>query len=265
MASLEKPYVDEADVVDEKDRKHVFVKGDILLEQRTAGACVRRKVDWQLIPILGILYSIASLDRVNLSNARVAGMNQDLRFNIGDRYSIALLVFFVTYFLFELPTTLALRPISLKILLNGLVFSWGIVMLGMGFANDWRVIVACRMLIGIFEAGFLPCCMYLLSSWYQRYEVQQRMALWYMINLFISAFSNILAYAIIKLDGAHVGFSFIGYIFTLPFPDQLLASGKRTAFTQQEIEIILDRVERDRGDAEPDPMTWQKFTKLVVR
>ncbi|KAI8297651.1 High-affinity nicotinic acid transporter [Colletotrichum sp. SAR11_240] len=244
MASLEKPHVDEADVVvDEKDRKHVFVEGDISLEQRTAEARVRRKVDWRLIPILGILYSIAGLDRVNLSNARVAGMNQDLRFDIGDRYSIALLVFFITYFLFELPTTLALRPIGPKILLNGLVFSWGIVMLGMGFANDWRVIVACRMLIGIFEAG---------------------MALWYMINLFISAFGNILAYAIIKLDGAH-GFSFIGYIFTLPFPDQLLASGKQTAFTQQEIETILDRVERDRGDAEPDPLTWQKFTKLVVR
>ncbi|KAJ3953355.1 hypothetical protein N0V92_010186 [Colletotrichum tropicale] len=293
MASLEKPHVDEADVVvDEKDRKHVFVEGDISPEQRTAEARVRRKVDWRLIPILGILYSIAGLDRVNLSNARVAGMNQDLRFDFGNRYSIALLVFFITYFLFELPTTLALRPIGPKILLNGLVFSWGIVMLGMGFANDWRVIVACRMLIGIFEAGFLPCCMYLLSSWYQRYEVQQRqaalmsytsspsltaetrMALWYMINLFISAFGNILAYAIIKLDGAHgiagwraltVGFSFIGYIFTLPFPDQLLASGKRTAFTQQEIEIILDRVERDRGDAEPDPLTWQKFTKLVIR
>jgi len=47
-------------------------------------------------------------------------------------------------------------------------------MLGMGFANDWRVIVVCRMLIGIFEAGFLPCCMYLLSCWYMRYEVQKR-------------------------------------------------------------------------------------------
>ncbi|KAF4917843.1 putative transporter [Colletotrichum viniferum] len=82
----------------------------------------QRKVDWRLIPILGILYSIAGLDRVNLSNARVAGMNQDLRFDVGNRYSIALLVFFITYFLFELPTTLVLRPIGPKILLNGLVF-----------------------------------------------------------------------------------------------------------------------------------------------
>jgi MFS family permease len=193
----------------------------------------RRKVDWRLIPILGALYSIAGLDRVNLSNARVAGMNKDLRFDIGNRYSIALLVFFITYFLFELPTVLALRRVGPKLLLNGLAVSWGAVMLGMGFVNDWRVIVVCRMLIGVFEAGFLPCCMYLLSSWYQRYEVQQRsvspstaqengycyseivanfyasllivtrMAWWYVINLTVSAFGNIIAYGIIKLDGTH--------------------------------------------------------------
>lgn len=186
----EKPDLEEAEVVLETKYQRDAAEDELPLEQRKAEAQVRylrellvlsastdesrRKVDWRLIPILGILYSIAGLDRVNLSNARVAGMNEDLRFDIGDRYSIALLVFFITYFLFELPTTLVLRPIGPKMLLNGLVLSWGTVMLGMGFANDWRVIVVCRMLIGIFEAGFLPCCMYLLSSWYQRYEVQQR-------------------------------------------------------------------------------------------
>lgn len=108
----------------------------------------RRKVDWRLIPVLGILYSIAGLDRVNLSNARVAGMNADLHFDVGNRYSISLLVFFITYFLFEIPTTLSLRWIGPRLFLNVLVLSWGGVMLGMGFAQDWRVIVVCRMLIG---------------------------------------------------------------------------------------------------------------------
>ncbi|KAG9255104.1 major facilitator superfamily domain-containing protein [Emericellopsis atlantica] len=254
---------------------------EIPVEQRKAEARLLRKVDWRLIPILGILYSIAGLDRVNLSNARVAGMDSDLHFDVGDRYSIALLIFFVTYFLFEMPTTLILRWAGPKLLLNSLVFSWGCVMLGMGFANDWRVIVVCRMLIGILEAGFLPCCMYLLSSWYQRYEVQQRMALWYMINLFVSAFGNILAYALIKLDGAHgiegwrwifiiegaitIGFAFLGYAFTLPFPDQLLASGKKSTFSQDDLQTILDRVERDRGDAEPDALTFRKVLHHAAR
>ena len=101
-------------------------------------------------------------------------MDKDLHFSIGNRYSIALLVLFITYFLFELPSTLSLRYIGPRQQLCGLAVSWGAVMLGMGFANDWRVIVVCRMLIGIFEAGFLPCCMYLLSCWYMRYEVQKR-------------------------------------------------------------------------------------------
>ncbi|KAI1846371.1 hypothetical protein JX266_007576 [Neoarthrinium moseri] len=244
-------------------------------EQRNEEARIRRKVDWRLIPILGVLYSIAGLDRVNLSNARVAGMNQDLQFDIGDRYSIALLVFFITYFLFEIPSTLSLRWIGPKAFLNTLVFSWGTVMLGMGFANDWRVIVVCRMLIGVFEAGFLPCCMYLLGSWYMRYEVQQRMAWWYLINLFVSAFGNILAYALILLNGSYgiagwriegaitIGFSAVGYLFTLPFPDQLLASGNLGAFTRQELKMVLDRVERDRGDAEPDKLSKKKVLELI--
>lgn len=139
-------------------------------------AKVVRKVDWRLIPILGLLYSVAGLDRVNLSNARVAGMNEDLQFDVGNRYSVALLVFFITYFLFELPTTLLLRPLRPKYLLNGLAVCWGTVMLGMGFINDWRYIVVCRMLIGVFEAGYLPCCMFLLATWYRRFEVQSRIS-----------------------------------------------------------------------------------------
>lgn len=63
--------------------------------------------------------------------------------------------------------------------------------------------MVCRTLIGVFEAGFLPCCMFLLSTWYVRFEVQQRMAYWYLINLFISGFGDILAFLIVKLDGAH--------------------------------------------------------------
>lgn len=62
-----------------------------------------------------------------------------------------------------------------------------------------------------------------------------------------------------------IGFAFIGYAFTLPFPDQLLASGKTSAFTQEELETILDRVERDRGDAAPDELTFKKVFHYAAR
>ncbi|KAH4046604.1 hypothetical protein HBH64_162090 [Parastagonospora nodorum] len=259
----------------EKNERHYIHEDDISPEQKRLEAKVLRKVDLRLIPILGLLYSVAGLDRVNLSNARVAGMNTDLRFDIGDRYSIALLVFFVTYCIFEMPTTLLLRPVGPKNLLNGLAIGWGIVMLGMGWVNDWRLIVVCRMLIGVLEAGFLPCCMFLLSTWYQRFEIQQRMSWWYLINLFVSAFGNILAWAIVKLDDVHgiagwrwifivegaatIGIAIIGYFLVIGFPDSMLASNKLQGFTQRELEIVLDRIDRDRRDSKPDKLTWANF------
>ena len=86
-------------------RPSTVPENEISEEQKEIEARVVRKVDYRLIPILGLLYSVAGLDRVNLSNARVAGMNKDLHFNIGDRYSIALLVFFITYFPIRTPNT----------------------------------------------------------------------------------------------------------------------------------------------------------------
>ncbi|KAF2024205.1 MFS general substrate transporter [Setomelanomma holmii] len=226
-SSMEKATHEESEVYDEErgpeKRTQYLAQDEILPEQARLEAKVLRKVDIRLIPILGLLYSVAGVYRVNLSNARM-------------------------------PTTLLLRPIGPKNLLNGLAISWGSVMLGMGWVNDWHLVVVCRMLIGILEAGFLPCCMFLLSSWYQRFEIQQRMSCWYLINLLVSAFGNILAWAIVKLHGAHkiagwrwifivegaaaIGIAIIGYFLVIGFPDTMLASNKLQGFTQRELEIV---------------------------
>jgi hypothetical protein len=52
-----------------------------------------RKIDWRLLPILGALYSIALIDRVNISAARISGMDRALGLSIGNRYTIALVLF----------------------------------------------------------------------------------------------------------------------------------------------------------------------------
>ncbi|KAI1922058.1 hypothetical protein LOZ65_003563 [Ophidiomyces ophidiicola] len=63
---------------------------------------VIRKIDWRLIPSLSALYTVAIIDRGNISNARIAGMEEDLQLNVGNRFSVALLVFFIPYLLFEI-------------------------------------------------------------------------------------------------------------------------------------------------------------------
>ena len=58
-----------------------------------------------------------------------------------------------------------------------------------------------RVILGIFEAGFYPGCVYLLSTWYPRFELQKRNALFYLIGSMASGFGGILAYGLMQLNG----------------------------------------------------------------
>lgn len=114
---------------------------------------VVRKIDLRLLPVLATIYSFALIDRVNLPNARIAGMNEDLGLDIGNRYTLLSMMFFVPYIVFQFPANIAIRKIGAGIWLPGLATSWGIVTLGMGFTNNWTVLLGCRVLLGVLEAG----------------------------------------------------------------------------------------------------------------
>lgn len=55
-----------------------------------------RKIDLRLLPVLAVIYAFALIDRVNLPNARIAGMDDDLELSVGDRYSLVVMIFFVS-------------------------------------------------------------------------------------------------------------------------------------------------------------------------
>jgi len=59
----------------------------------------------------------------------------------------------------------------------------------MGFVQSWQTLAVTRALLGVVEAGFFPGCVYLISCWYKRYEVQTRLAFFYMSSVFASGFS----------------------------------------------------------------------------
>ena len=56
-----------------------------------------RRIDFRLLPILGLMYSISLIDRTNIGLALVAGLQKDLRLDIGNRYTVVVMVFFVAY------------------------------------------------------------------------------------------------------------------------------------------------------------------------
>ncbi|KAH5099347.1 hypothetical protein HBI21_054000 [Parastagonospora nodorum] len=238
------------------------------------------KTDWRLIPILGACYAISGIDRVNISAARIAGMNRELGFNVGDRYSIALLVFFVTYFIFEIPSNVVLRKVGAANWLSFLCFAWGLAVFGAGFAKKWEDIVVCRLLLGLFEAGFFPGCVYLISCWYTRFEVQKRLAAFYSISGIASGFGGPLAYGCMQLNGRNgwlgwrwifiingamtIFLALLGRLLIVDFPDKVYKA--RYPFLKPiEIQAIQDKLERDRSDSEFDEINMAKLMRALAR
>ncbi|KAK3064988.1 hypothetical protein LTS18_014874 [Coniosporium uncinatum] len=235
---------------------------------------ILHKVDKHLIPICGVMYCVSLLDRTNLSNASIAGMTRALRLNIQPRYSIISLVFFITYVLCQPPATILTRKIGPRIFLGSITLAWGAVMIGFGFVPSWEPLVGLRMILGILEAGFFPGVVYLLSTWYRRYEMGKRYATFYLIGSLASAFGGILAFGLMQMEGvAGLGgwrWIFIiegvltvvvagfGFIFLVSFPDNSTSRSVRF-LTPDELRWVIARVDADRGDATVEPFNLKKW------
>ncbi|KAL8276094.1 hypothetical protein RQP46_011509 [Phenoliferia psychrophenolica] len=238
-------------------------------------ARIMRKVDWRLIPILSILYSVSLIDRTNISVARLAGMAAKepvgLNLVVGERYSIISLIFFVPYIIFELPSNILLRKLGARNHITAIVLMWGAVMTGMGFVKNWHQLLALRAVLGVFEAGFFPACLFLITCWYKRYETQRRLAAFYGLSQLISGFSNIMGYGISLLKGRNglagwrwvfivygavtMGLGILAFLLVVDFPD------KATFLTPAEAKIVKDRIDLDRGDAVPDVIDGRAILK----
>lgn len=105
------------------------------------------------------------MDRTNIGNAKIAGMADDLKLT-SNQYSISLIVFFITYVLFEVPSNLILSRTRPSVFLPIIMILWGIVTCCMALVKDYKHLVALRLLVGILEAGFAPGILLIISSWW---------------------------------------------------------------------------------------------------
>lgn len=145
--------------------------------------------------MLCIVFGLSLLDRSNISAAYIAQMDVDLELT-GARYNVALLVFFIGYGLFELPSNYVIRRLGARWWLSFLITAWGVCVLGMGFVDHWSILAVLRALLGVFEAGLFPGAIYIIGSWYRQYETARRISIFYMAALLASGFGPIFAYAL---------------------------------------------------------------------
>lgn len=142
------------------------------------------RVTWRLLPFLGACYLIAYLDRVNVGFARLH-MLADLGLSEA-AYGFGAGVFFIGYFLFEVPSNLALQRVGARLWIARIMVSWGLVSGAMAFTGSLAtltglstetVFYALRFLLGIAEAGFFPGVLLYLNYWYPAHR-QSRAVAW---------------------------------------------------------------------------------------
>ena len=91
------------------------------------------KIDWRLIPLLLIAYMVAYLDRINIGYAQLQ-MKQTLPFDDAV-YGLGAGIFFVGYFLFEVPSNLLLEKIGARKTLLRIMVLWGLAACAMMFVS----------------------------------------------------------------------------------------------------------------------------------
>ncbi|RYC64495.1 hypothetical protein CHU98_g1696 [Xylaria longipes] len=159
-----------------------------------------RKLDWHLVPLVMLLYTFSFLDRVNIGNARLYGLEEDLRLT-GNQFQIAVSILFVTYIVFEIPSNLVLKPIGPQRWLAFIVLVWGVIALATGFVRNFGSLVALRVLLGAFEAGLFPGLNVYLTFFYTKRELALRVGYLFVSAAVAGALGGLLAYGIGHLDG----------------------------------------------------------------
>ncbi|KAJ3551179.1 hypothetical protein NM688_g4859 [Phlebia brevispora] len=161
---------------------------------------IYRKIDLRLLPILTIMYLASYLDRGNIGNAKLQGLTDQLHLD-GNKYNIALTMYFIPYCIFECPANLVLKKFRPSRWLPGITIVWGIIVTLMGLDKTYPQLVGTRVALGIAEAGLFPGVVYYLTMWYPRHMLQKRIGIFYGGATIAGAFSGLLAFGISYLSG----------------------------------------------------------------
>ena len=119
---------------------------------------------WRLIPFMALMYVVSFLDRVNISFAALQ-MNADLGFS-KEAYGFAAGIFFWGYFLFEVPSNLALQKVGARLWMCRICVTWGVLSMLQAFVKDPLSLSIVRSLMGAAEAGLFPGMVLYMTYWF---------------------------------------------------------------------------------------------------
>ncbi len=136
--------------------------------EEAVGRSALRKATWRLLPLIGLGYGIAYMDRINISFAALQ-MNDELQFS-DTVYGLGGGLFFLSYALLEVPSNMMLMRFGARRWIARIMFTWGLLAAGMMFVKTPTQFYVMRFLLGAAEAGFFPGVVFYLMHWFPAHE-----------------------------------------------------------------------------------------------
>ncbi|CAL3966223.1 hypothetical protein PZA11_002943 [Diplocarpon coronariae] len=269
-----------ADPNDGDEALKAFEGQDIIVMTQESERKLLRKIDWNLMPMLCVVYGLNYLDKTTLSYASVMGMKDAIHLH-GTNYQWLGSMFYIGYLVWEYPTNRFLQrlPLAKWSALN--IIMWGATLCCMAAVQSFAGAVAVRFFLGVFEAAVTPGFALFTSQWYTREEQGTRTGIWFSFNGFAQIFGCLVAYGIsvgVKRHGAAIASwqmvfltiglitVMVGGIFLSSMPDSQLNA---KFLTPQERLMAIERIRKNQQgvgnkhfkmyqlrEALTDPMTW---------
>jgi ACS family tartrate transporter-like MFS transporter len=171
---------------------------EVALDAKAVERTTMRRITLRLLPLLMVCYFVAYLDRANLGFAALH-MNKDLGLS-ATAYGWGASVFFVSYFLFEVPSNLVLERVGARRWIAFLMLTWGLISAAMALVSGPTSFYVVRFLLGMAEAGFFPGVILYLTYWFPRAH-RARIVSFFMVAQPLSLFAGSpLSGALLGLD-----------------------------------------------------------------
>ncbi|KAK1961163.1 major facilitator superfamily transporter [Colletotrichum sublineola] len=140
---------------------------------------LRRKIDWRIVPLMFLCYTMQFLDKVILNYAAVMGLPKDLKL-VGNEFSNIATFLFVGLLCFEIPNIYFLQMVPAAKWLGVNVVLWGTATACGAAAHNYQTLLVSRVFLGIFEATIGPSLLLISSQWYTKSEQAPRFSFWYL-------------------------------------------------------------------------------------
>ncbi|RSL53522.1 hypothetical protein CEP51_014878 [Fusarium floridanum] len=234
---------------------------------------VLSKFDRFVMPQMAILVLFAYLDRTNIGNARVFGFEDDTGMH-GTQFNDVSMYFYISYVIFETPWVVAVKRFGPGRVLAIAIVSWSAITIGTGFVHNYGQVIACRVLLGFFEAGLFPALTFTISQIYPPANQGKRVAVLYISIALSGALGGLIAYGIQSMGARH-GLSAWRWLFIIEGAISLLVgiacwvslpTSPETAWflKPEERSTMLVIKERNHPFKETEKFSWKQVVMALT-